>query len=153
MPGPATIPVRAATHADLDALLALEEATFAGDRISRVQWRHHIASATAAVLVSGAPGHVHAAAVVFYRKHARVARLYSLAVDAAWRGAGLGAALLAAAETDAHRRGCHALSLEVRADNTAAIALYERRGYRRTARLAGYYEDGTDGWRYRKVLA
>jgi ribosomal protein S18 acetylase RimI-like enzyme len=153
MPGRTTPPIRTATRADLDALLALEEATFAGDRISRAQWRRHVAGSTAAVLVGGAPGHVHAAAVVFYRRNARVARLYSLAVDAAWRGAGLGGALLDAVENDAIRHGCHTLTLEVRVDNAAAMTLYERRGYQRTTRLAGYYEDGADGWRYRKMLA
>ncbi|MGH8145383.1 MAG: GNAT family N-acetyltransferase [Rhodanobacteraceae bacterium] len=153
MPGRTTAPIRAATLADLDALVALENATFASDRISRAQWRRHVASTTAAVLVSGAPGRVHAAAMVFYRKHAHVARLYSLAVGAGCRGTGLGAALLAGAEADARRHGCRALGLEVRIDNQAAIALYERRGYQRMARLAGYYEDGADGWRYRKMLA
>ena len=44
------------------------------------------------------------------------------------------------------------MRLEVRSDNPAAIALYERRGYRRIARLPGFYEDGADGWRYVKVL-
>jgi ribosomal protein S18 acetylase RimI-like enzyme len=41
----------------------------------------------------------------------------------------------------------------VRADNAAALRLYERGGYRRIARLRAYYEDGADGWRYEKALA
>ncbi|MGH8155785.1 MAG: GNAT family N-acetyltransferase [Rhodanobacteraceae bacterium] len=145
--------IRRATRADLEALLALEEATFASDRISHAQWRRHVASPSAAVLVSGGPGEVDAAAVVFYRRHARSARLYSIAVGAHARGAGLGATLLAAAEADALARGRESMRLEVRVDNPAAIALYERRGYVRTARLPQFYEDGADGWRYVKRLA
>lgn len=144
--------IRRATRADVDALLALEEATFDSDRISRAQWRRHIESSSAAVFVGGTPGRVDAAAVVFYRRNARTARLYSLAVGSHARGTGLGGALLAAAETDARTRGCTSMRLEVRSDNPAAIALYERRGYRRIARLPGFYEDGADGWRYVKVL-
>ncbi|HKT42923.1 MAG TPA: N-acetyltransferase [Rhodanobacteraceae bacterium] len=144
--------IRRATRADVDALLALEEATFDSDRISRAQWRRHIESSSAAVFVGGTPGRADAAAVVFYRRNARTARLYSLAVGSHARGTGLGGALLAAAETDARTRGCTSMRLEVRSDNPAAIALYERRGYRRIARLPGFYEDGADGWRYVKVL-
>ncbi|HEX7371082.1 MAG TPA: GNAT family N-acetyltransferase [Rhodanobacteraceae bacterium] len=144
--------IRRAIRADLDALLALELATFTSDRISRAQWRRHIASTRAAVLVHGEPGRIDAAAVVFYRRGSRKARLYSLAVHAKTRGSGLGGTLLAAAEADASARACDAMHLEVRVDNTAAIALYERRGYARMARLTHFYEDGTDAWRYAKRL-
>jgi ribosomal protein S18 acetylase RimI-like enzyme len=153
MPHTSPVPeIRHATRADVDALLALEEATFDSDRISRAQWRRHIDSGSAAVFVGGTHGNVDAAAVVFYRRNARAARLYSLAVGAHARGTGMGAALLAAAETDARARGCTSMRLEVRADNPAAIALYERRGYVRTVRLPAFYEDGADGWRYVKGL-
>lgn len=144
--------IRQASKADLKALLALEEATFNVDRISHAQWRRHLDSATAAVLVSGAVDSLDAAAVVFYRRNTRVARLYSLAVGARARGTGLGGELLAAAEADARARGCHTMQLEVRPDNASAIALYERRGYARVARLPCFYEDGTDAWRYAKSL-
>ena len=81
-----------------------------------------------------------------------LARLYSIATAPAARGRGLGATLLAAAEDAARARNCRALRLEVRVDNTAAIALYERAGYRRIGRYREYYEDGEDAWRYEKAL-
>lgn len=152
MPQAPAAAIRPATPADLDALLALEETTFDSDRISRAQWRRHIGSSSAAVLVSGDPRALDAAAVVFYRRNARQARLYSLAVGAHARGTGLGGALLAAAEADARARGCTSMRLEVRVDNPAAIALYERRGYARGSREAHFYEDGADAWRYAKSL-
>lgn len=149
----ATSRIRRASRADLDALLALEEATFDSDRISRAQWRRHIDSGSATVLVSGTSGRVDAAVVVFYRRNTRSARLYSLAVGAHARGTGLGSALLTAAEADARARGRASMRLEVRCDNPSGIALYERRGYARVARLPGFYEDGADAWRYAKALA
>jgi ribosomal protein S18 acetylase RimI-like enzyme len=145
-------PIRRATRDDVDALLALEEATFDSDRISRTQWRRYIGNDSTAVFVSGTPGRIDAAAVVFYRRNSRTARLYSLAVGAHARGTGLGGALLAAAEVDAGARGCTSMRLEVRIDNPAAIALYERRGYARIARLSAFYEDGSDAWRYAKRM-
>lgn len=145
--------IRRASSDDLDALVALERATFESDRISRAQWRRHIGSGSACVLVAGPRGRVDGAAVVFHRRNSRRARLYSLAVAAASRGHGLARSLLAAAEEEARRRGCNALDLEVRTDNRAAIALYGRHGYRRVSRLPGFYEDGADGWRFSKALA
>lgn len=149
----AEISARKAARADLDALVALECATFETDRISRAQWRRHIASDSACVLVAGVRGGVDGAAVVFHRRNSRRARLYSLAVAASARGNGLAKALLAAAEAEAVRRGCEALYLEVGVGNRGAIALYESRGYRRAVRLQGFYEDGTDAWRYTRRLA
>jgi ribosomal protein S18 acetylase RimI-like enzyme len=145
-------PIRRAVRADVDALVALEEATFDSDRISRAQWRRYIDNGSAAVFVGGTPGVVDAAAVVFHRRNSRAARLYSLAVGAHARGTGLGGALLSAAEADACARGCTSMRLEVRADNPSAITLYERSGYVRGERLPGFYEDGADGWRYVKGL-
>lgn len=152
MPHPSSI-TRHATLADLESLVALEHATFATDRISRRQWRHHIGSANASVLVAGGTGAVEAAAVVLYRRNARNARLYSLAVATRARGTGLGKTLLAATETDARAHGCRSMHLEVRTGNVAAITMYARAGYARTAHVTGFYEDGEDAWRYVKSLA
>lgn len=149
----ATPSIRRAVPLDLDALLALEDASFTSDRINRRQWRRHIIDNTTSILVAGALGDIDAAAVVFYRRGSRKARLYSLAVRARARGHGLGAALLAAAEADARTHACVTMQLEVGTANTSAIALYEGAGYARVAPLPRFYEDGTDAWRYTKALA
>jgi ribosomal protein S18 acetylase RimI-like enzyme len=147
------IEVRHATLADLDALVALEQHTFDGDRLSRAQYRRHLASASALVLVvDGADPSLAGAAVVFFRKGSAVARLYSLATAAEARGKGVASALMAAATEAARDRGCRVLRLEVRVDNVAAIGLYERQGYRRIGPLPAYYDDGADGWRYERSL-
>ena len=44
------------------------------------------------------------------------------------------------------------MRLEVQPGNRAAIARYEKSGYRRTGVLRGYYNDGSDALRYEKVL-
>lgn len=145
--------VRRALPADLAALVELEHASFAGDRLSPRQWRHHLHSASAWVLVGAQGRRVAGAAVVFFRSGSRVARLYSLAVSERERGRGLGARLLEAVERIARRRRCDRLRLEVRRDNLAAQRLYERRGFHRIADIPSYYEDGEDAIRYEKPLA
>lgn len=150
---PARVRVRRAERADLDDLVVLEQHSFASDRLSRAQFRRHLDSDSAKVLVAGSgPHRFLGTAVVFFRKRSGVARLYSIATHHAARGQGVGSALLAAVEQLARRRHCRALRLEVRADNPGAAHLYERLGYRRLCALPAYYEDGADGWRYEKRL-
>jgi ribosomal-protein-alanine N-acetyltransferase len=151
---PATDPVtlRAARPADLPALLALE-AQFPGDRLSPRQLRAHLHNPRARLRVLLDDRTIAGYALVFLRRGSRIARLYSIAVDAAHRGRGHGRALLRDAETAARAAGAQELRLEVRVDNPAAIALYEARGYRRLAALPGYYADGAPGWRYGRRIA
>lgn len=144
--------IRRATIDDLAALVALENATFAIERMSARQLRRHLESVSAEVLVATREREVIGAAVLFFRRASRVARLYSIAVAAAARGSGVGEGLLAAAEQSARRRGSRALRLEVRRDNAGAQRLYERRGYHDFGVHRAYYEDGHDARRYEKRL-
>ncbi|RAO74491.1 GNAT family N-acetyltransferase [Dyella jiangningensis] len=153
MPATAAVRVRRAELSDLDDLVALEESSFATDRLSREQYRRHLDSETAQVLVASANHRRFlGTAVVFFRKGSKVARLYSIATHAEARGKGVGSALLEASEQLAKRRGCKVLRLEVRTDNAVAIRLYERLGYDRIGRYARYYGDGADAWRYEKKV-
>ncbi|WP_201313242.1 GNAT family N-acetyltransferase [Dyella sp. EPa41] len=153
MPATAAVRVRRAELSDLDDLVALEETSFATDRLSREQYRRHLDSETAQVLVASANRRRFlGTAVVFFRKGTKVARLYSIATHAEARGKGVGSALLEASEQLARRRGCQVLRLEVRTDNDVAIRLYERLGYVRIGRYARYYGDGADAWRYEKKV-
>jgi ribosomal protein S18 acetylase RimI-like enzyme len=54
----------------------------------------------------------------------------SLAVSPRARGEGVGTALLGAVRAELERRGCRHWSISVAADNTAAVRLYERVGFR-----------------------
>lgn len=153
LPATAAVRVRRAELSDLDDLVALEESSFATDRLSRAQYRRHLDSETAQVLVASANHRRFlGTAVVFFRKGTQVARLYSIATHAQARGKGVGSALLQAAEDLARRRHCTALRLEVRTDNETAIRLYERLGYVRIGRYGHYYGDGADAWRYEKKV-
>ena len=62
-----------------------------------------------------------------------------MAVARAWRGRGVGSALLAAAIDDARERGLHKLSLSVFAHNAAGIALYRKYGFVEEGRRVKQY--------------
>lgn len=144
--------LRNATAADLPALLALES-TFPGDRLSARQYRHHLRNPRARLRVAVADGRVSGSSLVLTRAGSRRARLYSIVVDPACRGRGLGRALAEDALAQAHDTGCERLDLEVRADNLSALALYQALGFREQRRLPGYYEDGMEGVRLGRAVA
>lgn len=72
------------------------------------------------------------------------ADVQTLAVAPAAQGRGLGRLLLDALLTEAVRRGCTQVFLEVRSDNDPAAALYTARGFERIALRRGYYAPGQD---------
>ncbi len=139
--------VRDASAADLPGLVALER-LFPGDRLSLRQFRRHLASPSARLRVAAIEGVAAGYALTLLRKDSQAARLYSIVVGPAQRGLGLGAALLADAQQQARRAGKTELRLEVREDNTAAIALYRRAGFTPLGRWENYYEDGHAALRF-----
>ncbi len=146
------MPIRKAHRSDLAALVAIENQCFTSDRLSRRSLRYFLAAPNAALRVAEIRGAVAGYALVVFRKGSAIGRLYSIAVDQAFRGRNLGLALLKAGETAARGRGATLMRLEVRSRNRPAIALYEGRGYRRCGRIADYYEDGAAALCYEKLL-
>jgi ribosomal-protein-alanine N-acetyltransferase len=75
-------------------------------------------------------------------RHYLVAEADGTLVSTAAQGRGLGRALLDALLAEARRREANEVLLEVRAENTAAQALYARAGFERIAIRRGYYRPG-----------
>jgi [ribosomal protein S18]-alanine N-acetyltransferase len=77
----------------------------------------------------------------------------TLAVAAAYWGRGIGSALLEALMTEAARRGCREIFLEVRTDNSRAQQLYRRYGFTEVGIRRGYYQpSGADALVMRRDL-
>jgi len=151
--GAAEFLVRSAEISDLDAIFALECASFEGDRLSWRALRRFLKAPHRPLLVARSGGRVIGYVVISLTPHARSARVYSLAVEASQARRGVGRELLHAAERYARAHGRDALRLEARYDNAPAIALYERLGYRNFGRYPGYYADGAEALRFEKALA
>jgi len=144
--------LRPARAGDVDALLAIEEAVFRTDKLSRASFRRLVASASAAVLVAEADGQVAGYCILLFRANSSTARLYSIAVGPGRSGRGIGRMLLEAAEQEAQARGRRSLRLEVREDNPRAIAIYGQSGFQITGSQLDYYEDGMTAVRMGKEL-
>ena len=120
------------------------------DRFSRSQLLYLLSKANGATLVaeeedeSGSGSLVLGNVIVLFRRNSGSAHIYSLTVDPAHRGRGIGRLLLRRAEEAAVARGLGTMQLEVRSDNDSAIRLYRGGGYQPSGVKAGYYADGCD---------
>lgn len=144
--------IRQAHVSDLDAIEALENDLFEGDRLSRRSLQYFLRTPTAVAMVVPGAGCLDAYALVAFRKNSAIARLYSIAVSAPASGRGLGRRLLATCEAVAARRGCARMRLEVRPDNAAATRLYQAMGYAEFGRVEDYYADGAAAVRFEKGI-
>ena len=75
------------------------------------------------------------------RQTAGEAEILNLAIIPAKRRRGGGGALLQAAMAEFRARDVSRVFLEVRASNEVGIAFYEKHGFSKTGRRAGYYHD------------
>jgi ribosomal protein S18 acetylase RimI-like enzyme len=144
--------LRAGHLRDIDALVALENAVFTTDILSRRSFRHFLTSPNSSLIVAEESGKVAGYALVLYPARSKLARLYSIAVAPHITSRGIGPLLLAAAERAAARRQRRAMRLEVHEHNTRAIGRYEKSAYRLFGRHRRYYDDGGDALRFDKPL-
>ena len=152
MPAKGGFRLRKARLTDIDALMALEHSVFTVDHLSRKSFRNFLTSPHSVLMVAEEGGTIAGYVHVLFRPRSTAARLYSIGVVPHAAGRGIGVALLQAGEQVARRRKAPVIRLEVQPSNRAAIARYEKSGYRRTGHLPGYYNDGSDALRYEKVL-
>lgn len=144
--------VRAAQSADLEGLVALENASFATDKLSRRSFRHWLSSDHRALLLAEWAGLVAGYILIIYHPGTRLARIYSLAVAPQLRGNGIAKTLMLAGEQAAREDGRLYLRLEVSVDNAPAIRLYEALGFQKFGLYRDYYQDHKDALRYQKRI-
>ncbi|EEY44775.1 GNAT family N-acetyltransferase/peptidase C39 family protein [Vibrio mimicus] len=144
--------IRRANSADLNALNALEQQLFDGDRISPRQMKRFIHSDHAALFVAEADDQLAGYALLLFHQGTQLSRLYSIAVKPEFRGRRIAQSLVEQCERAALEQGSTTLRLEVREDNTAALKLYEKMGYKTLKLLIHYYDDLCDGRRMQKRL-
>jgi [ribosomal protein S18]-alanine N-acetyltransferase len=151
--------MRRATPADLDAIMALERASFPTDAWSDAMMREELASPYGWYLVIEEAGRLIGYAGLRAARGATDADIQTIAIAESGRGRGRGRALLTALLEEAERRGIRDVFLEVRADNPVAQALYSSEGFVEVGRRPRYYQPddvdavvmrlGLGGWRAR----
>lgn len=143
---------RHAKSTDLTALNALELELFDGDRIAPRQMKRFLQSDHAILFVADSGTELAGYALLLFHQGTQLSRLYSIAVKPDFRGQGIARKLIEQCEMASLDQGSNTLRLEVREDNTAAINLYEKMGYKTLKLLIHYYDDLCDGRRLQKRL-
>ena len=132
--------VRTAVAADLKAIAAIEQAA-APHPWSLSQFLGSRLRDDCMLVLESAQGEVAGFALI--QQVLDEATLLNIAVHPSEQGRGRGAELLGAVLERALQLGVRRLLLEVRADNTRAIALYRRFGFAEDGRRRNYYPTAT----------
>ena len=136
--------IRRAVAGDITSLHVLEQKCFDTDRISVRSFRRFITEKRSDLFLLEVNGTLAGYFLLIYRRGTSLARLYSLAVDPAFRKQGIAECLMQQAEKCAASHNCVLLRLEVRFDNFSAIKLYQKLQYHEFAVKHDFYEDHSD---------
>jgi [ribosomal protein S18]-alanine N-acetyltransferase len=131
---------RVATLRDLDAIMALERASFPSDAWSDAMMREELASPHGWYVVVEEAGRLIGYAGLRAARGAADADIQTITISSGVRGRGRGRALLTTLLEEAARRRVTDVFLEVRADNPVAQALYRSEGFVEVGRRARYYQ-------------
>ena len=126
--------IRQATTEDVPAVAALEAVCFPADPWPEKLFAHWMGGLLAAEEDGAIVGYAALSGVL------DEGSLDNIAVAPEHRRRGVADALLSALEAMGREKGLSFITLEVRASNGAAIALYEKHGFAPVGRRTNYYE-------------
>jgi ribosomal-protein-alanine N-acetyltransferase len=136
---------------DFAALHRLDQSCFpAGISYSKTTLHYFltIASADCVVAVDGA----RLAGFILTEENPPLAHIITLDVAEAHRRHGVGSALLAESEKNLALRGVRSILLETATNNEAAVAFWQKHGYRIETVLKRYYLGQVNAYEMRKIL-
>lgn len=132
--------IRPATLDDLDAIMALERASFPTDAWSAGMMHDELASPHGRYFVLQDAGAIVGYGGIRALTGAKDADIQTIAIAEAVRGRGCGRALLNQLLHEAAARGAREVFLDVRADNPVAQSLYAKTGFAEIGRRPRYYQ-------------
>jgi [ribosomal protein S18]-alanine N-acetyltransferase len=146
------VTLRAQEPSDFAAIWRLDQACFpAGIAYSKTMLRYFLKLPSAdGTVATDEAGHI--VGFILTEENPPLAHIITLDVAATYRRQGVGSALLAESERNLALRGVRTILLETAIDNEAAVAFWQRHGYRIEATLKRYYLQKTDAYEMRKIL-
>lgn len=139
-----TLTIRRAGFEDVERLTGLDQSLFPpGVCFDLPTFYFYVTDPHAVTLVAECDGEF-AGFVILTVETPGQGTIMSIDVAPAMQRRGVGARLMEEAEQAAARRGLASVTLQVSVNNPDARRFYERRGYRVTGELPGYYNDVED---------
>jgi [ribosomal protein S18]-alanine N-acetyltransferase len=136
---------------DFKALHKLDQACFPpGIAYSNTMLRYFLTLSSAECLLAEDGKEI--GGFILSSVNAPLAHVITLDVTEAQRRNGVGSMLLEAMENKIARQGVHTVLLETAVDNEAAVAFWQRHGYRIEGVMKRYYLGRIDAYEMRKLL-
>ncbi len=136
---------------DFAALHRLDRSCFPlGISYSKTTLRYFLTIPSADCVVAKEENRI--AGFILSEENPPLAHIITLDVAAKERRHGVGTALLQKLESNLAARGVRSILLETATDNEAAVAFWQRHGYRSEAVLKRYYLGRIDAYEMRKIL-
>lgn len=150
--------VRPAVMLDLDALAAIDALCFPpGIAYPREEIEFLLSNPSIFTLVAERSGVIVGFAALERRRrsrqNARYGELVTIEVLPQFRRDSIGGALYQALEDHVRAWGASGMHLHVSVENTAAVAFYQRLGFRIVSRIPAYYLRRIDAWQMEKNLS
>jgi ribosomal-protein-alanine N-acetyltransferase len=151
-PGAKTeVQVRAYESHDFKALHKLDQSCFPpGIAYSNTMLRYFLTLSSAECLLAADGKDI--GGFILSSVNAPLAHIVTLDVAQTHRRSGIGSMLLNAMEKKVGAQGVHTVLLETAVDNQAAVAFWQRHGYRIEGVMKRYYLGRTDAYEMRKLL-
>ena len=135
------IKIETASMRLIDKLFQIEEQCFDEEAFTKQQISYLLTDYNTVALVANVNNDV--TGFIITQLELDSDRLYghiiTINVAAAYRRKGIGTRMLSEIETILKQKGIAEIQLEVREDNSAALKLYQKNGYRRIGKLENYY--------------
>jgi len=136
---------------DFETLYRIDQACFPkGIAYSRAELKSYLRCDGSCCLLAEVANKV--AGFILTEQSGKLGHIVTLDVLEAYRRQRVGSSLLGAAEQKAASGGVRRMYLETATDNKAAIALWEKHGYRKSATIENYYGCGLDAFEMDKRL-
>jgi ribosomal-protein-alanine N-acetyltransferase len=143
--------LRAYEPRDFTALYRLDQSCFpAGISYSKTTLRYFLTIRSADCVVAVEDGKI--GGFIVSEENPPLAHIITLDVEERHRRSGVGTALLEKIEANLAARGVRTILLETATTNEAAVAFWQRHGYRIEATMKRYYLGRLDAYEMRKIL-
>ena len=146
--------IQQASPTDLETLSNIEQECFTSEAFSKTQIASLLKAPTSVSLLAKAGEQVVGFIIGSVNDFGEIKLGHIVTIDVVpeYRRKGVGMLMLQKVEREFQYAGVKVCYLEVRADNTAAKKLYQKRGYRQVEVLDDYYYRGGHGIRLEKAL-
>jgi ribosomal-protein-alanine N-acetyltransferase len=135
------VAVEDATLQNLDRLYEIEKECFEREAFTKQQIAHLLTDYNSLSLIAKVNGEIvgFVIGMVYIERRSLTGHILTIDVSPTHRRKRVAQNLLQEIEKIFKGKGVRACHLEVREDNTAALSLYQRLGYKKVARLKNYY--------------